>query len=145
MAYKNIEINNGTSIDQTVSKQSQFYKGFSSVGASSTTELYDFALIKQDIINHFNTRKGERVMNPNFGSSIWDILMDPNTDQVRQELSADIETICNFDPRVTPTQIDITEYDSGYILELTLLLRDTDQSTTLRLSFDQSIGLTVQQ
>jgi phage baseplate assembly protein W len=146
MAYKNIEINDATSVEQTVVKQSQFYKGFSTVdNSTSATELYDFALIKQDIINHFNTRKGERVMNPQFGSDIWDILMEPNTDLVRQELTNDIENICNFDSRVVPVQIDITEYDSGYILDLTLLLKNTDHSANWRLAFDQNIGLAVRQ
>lgn len=146
MAYKNTEINNAVSVNQSVVKQSQFYKGFSSLDpASSTTELFDFELIKQDIINHFNTRKGERLMNPNFGSNIWDILMEPITDQVRRDISNDINTICNSDPRVTPTQLDITEYDNGYILELTLELNSTNQSSSMKLTFDQSIGLTVQQ
>jgi phage baseplate assembly protein W len=145
MPYKNFEITGPVSVEQNVQKRSQFYKGFSSVNVSkSGSRLYDFDLIKQDIINQFNTKRGERVMNPNFGSIIWDLLMEPLTDAVRDELSKDIAAICNSDPRVTPTQIKLTEYDKGYVLELTLSLNGTDQSTNLRLSFDQKIGLSVQ-
>jgi phage baseplate assembly protein W len=145
MPYKNFEITGPVSVEQNVQKRSQFYKGFSSVNVSkSGSRLYDFDLIKQDIINQFNTKRGERVMNPNFGSIIWDLLMEPLTDAVRDELSKDISAICNSDPRVTPTQIKLTEYDKGYVLELTLSLNGTDQSTNLRLSFDQKIGLSVQ-
>jgi phage baseplate assembly protein W len=98
-------------------------KGFSSVDNTNPgSRLYDFDLIKQDIINQFKTKRGERVMNPTFGSIIWDLLMEPLTDRVRDALTADIESICNSDPRVTPTQMDLTEYDNGYLLELTLLL-----------------------
>lgn len=145
MAYKTIQISGPSTAYQQAQKQSHFYKGFSSVNEASTgTQLYDFALIKQDILNHFNTRKGERVMNPEFGSIIWDLLMEPLTDQVRDALTQDITRICNFDPRVTPTQIDLTEYPNGYMLELTLLLNGTDQSTNLKLSFNQATGLTAQ-
>ena len=145
MPYKNFEITGPGSIEQRTQKQSQFYKGFSSISTTkSGSRLYDFDLIKQDIINQFNTKRGERVMNPNFGSIIWDLLMEPLTDAVRDALSKDISVICNSDPRVTPTQIQLTEYDKGYVLELTLLLNGTDQSTNLRLSFDQQIGLSVQ-
>lgn len=145
MPYKNIEINNAQSVVQQTQQQSQFYKGFSTVNALSVgSKLYDFALIQQDILNHFNTRRGEKLMNPEFGTIIWDLLMEPLTEQVRELLTKDIETICNFDPRVTTTQIDLNEYDDGYILELTLLLKTTNESSTLRLTFDQNIGLVAQ-
>lgn len=145
MAYKTIEINNATAVYQQATKTNHFYKGFSSVDDANTgSRLYDLDLIKQDIINHFNTKKGSRVMNPTFGSAIWDLLMEPLTEIVREQLTDDITKICTSDPRVTPTQLDLTEYDNGYILEITLLLNGTDQSSTLKLSFDQSIGLTVQ-
>jgi phage baseplate assembly protein W len=145
MPYKNIVIGNSSAVTQNVTQQSQFYKGFSTQDSTNLgSKLYDFDLIKQDIINMFRTRKGERLMNPNFGSIIWDLLMEPLTDEVREVLQQDITTICNFDPRVTPTQIDLTEYPDGYILELTLLLVGTDQSSNMKLSFNQEVGLTVQ-
>jgi hypothetical protein len=145
MAYKNIVINNSSAVTQNVTQQSQFYKGFSTQDSTSNnTKLYDFDLIKQDIINMFKTRQGERLMNPQFGSIIWDLLMEPLTDNVRDLLQQDITRICNYDPRVTPTQIDLTEYENGYVLELTLMMVGTNQSTNLKLSFDQTIGLSVQ-
>jgi phage baseplate assembly protein W len=145
MAYKTIEISGPADIYQQRQQSSQFYKGFSSVDATnSNTRLYDFDLIKQDILNHFNTKKGSRVMNPEFGSIIWDLLMEPLTDQVGELLREDVNTICTSDPRVTPTQMDITEFPNGYILELTLVLTSTNQSANLTLIFDQKIGLRVQ-
>ena len=83
-------------------------------------------------------------MNPSFGSIIWDLLMEPLTEQIREALIADINRICTFDPRVTPTQMDLTEYQNGYLLELTLVMNGTDQSSNMKLTFDQSIGLSVQ-
>jgi phage baseplate assembly protein W len=146
MPYKNIEINGAKSVSQQVTQQSQFYKGFSTVSnPTSGNKLFDFDLVKQDIVNQFNTRKGERVMNPNFGTIIWDILFEPMTQEVRQALNADIVAICNSDPRVTPTQINLTEYNQGYLLEITLVLKGTNLSSTLKLNFNQEIGLQVQQ
>jgi phage baseplate assembly protein W len=145
MAYKKIEITQNKMVQTPVSQSSQFYKGFSSVDeTTANTQLYDFDLIKQDIINHFKTKKGERLMNPNFGSIIWDLLMEPLTADVRDALKEDVNTICTYDPRVTPTQMDITEYESGFLLELTLVMNTTNESTNMRLAFDQSIGLQVQ-
>jgi phage baseplate assembly protein W len=145
MPYKSIEITNASLVYEQPAKTSQFYKGFSSLDqTTSNSKLYDFDLIKQDIINHFNTRKGERLMNPNFGSIIWDLLMEPLTQQVKEALNKDIVDICNYDTRVIPTQISLVEYPSGYIIELTLVIKGTDQSSNMRLAFDQAAGLSIQ-
>jgi phage baseplate assembly protein W len=144
MPYKNIEINGPRPVAEQAKQQNHFYKGFSSIGNNSGSRLYDFDLVKQDILNNFNTRKGERLMNPKFGSIIWDLLMEPLTDDVQKLLRDDITEICNSDPRVTPTQINLTEYPDGYLLELTLLLNGTDQSSNMTLAFDQKLGLRVQ-
>lgn len=145
MAYKTKEITTTNSVYEQPKQQSHFYKGFSSIGTNvGNTQLFDFDLIKQDILNHFNTKKGERLMNPGFGSLIWDLLMEPLTDQTRELLKNDISTICTSDPRVTPIQMDLTEFETGYILELTLALNNTDQSSSMKLMFDQKLGLTVQ-
>lgn len=146
MPYKNTIITSGVSVNQASTQVSQFYKGFSSVDEStSSIELYDFALVKQDIINHFNTKKGERLMNPEFGSIIWDLLMEPITESTRRELTDDITRICNFDPRVVPTQLDVVEFDNGFLLEVTLTLKSTNESSTMRIAFDQTLGIAVQQ
>jgi hypothetical protein len=80
-------------------------------------------------------------MNPMFGTIIWDLLMEPLTEQVKEALTNDITRICNADPRVYPIQIKINEEERGYFVEITLAMKNTDQRTTLRLSFDQQIGL----
>jgi hypothetical protein len=59
-------------------------------------------------------------------------------------LNNDIVTICNSDPRVTPIAINLTEKEQGYLLEVTLQLKGTDQSSNMILSFDQKAGLRVQ-
>jgi phage baseplate assembly protein W len=83
-------------------------------------------------------------MNPEFGSIIWDLLMEPLTEGTTAMLREDIKKICTSDPRVSPTQMDITEFSQGYLLEITLATVDTDQSVNMKLTFNQQTGLTVQ-
>lgn len=145
MPYKSIEISNATQVSEPSSKKFQFYKGYSSVNpANPTSKLFDLDLIKQNIINTFNTRLGERVMNPTFGSIIWDAIMEPMTPALRDALNKDIHRICNSDPRAVATQIRLTEVQSGYIIEVTMKLKGSDVSSDMILNFDQTIGLTVQ-
>lgn len=145
MPYKNLEINPVQYSDQHTNKLNQYYQGFSTVNPTNRgSKLYDFDLIKQDILNQFNTRKGQRVMNPKFGSIIWDILMEPLTPQISDLIKQDISTICNSDPRVYPLQMNVNEYPQGYLVEITLAMKNTNQTSNLRLAFDQKIGLVVQ-
>ena len=145
MPYKNLEINPTNYNSQHTNKLTHYYKGFSTVNPDNRgSNLYDFNLIKQNILNHLNTRKGQRVMNPKFGTIIWDILMEPLTLQVRNALTKDIEEIFTFDPRVYPTQIQINEYEQGYVIDIILVMKNTNQSETIKLTFDQKIGLSLQ-
>lgn len=142
MAYKNIVITPPNLNNVTTTQNSQFYRGFSTVDDTTTNvKLYDHELIKQDILNQFNTRKGERVMNPAFGSVIWDLIYEPLTPNVKQQISADIDRILNSDPRVIPTLVNIVEQDYGFLLEITLSYKGTDVSDSMILSFDKRVGL----
>jgi phage baseplate assembly protein W len=142
MAYKNTIITPPNADNVTTQQRSQFYKGFSTVDETTTNvKLYDYELIKQDILNQFNTRKGERVMNPEFGSIIWDLIYEPLTPVVKQQIAEDIDRILNLDPRVVPTLINIVEQDYGFLLELTLSYQGTDVSDNMILSFDKRVGL----
>jgi phage baseplate assembly protein W len=83
-------------------------------------------------------------MNPKFGTIVWDLLMEPLTPQTKELLTADITTICKYDPRVYPAQIAINEYPEGYLVEIVLAMKNTNQSSVLKLAFDQKVGLKVQ-
>lgn len=144
MAYKNLVITPPSVKNVSKTKTSQFYRGFSTVDESTTNvKLYDFDLIKQDILNQFNTRKGERVMYPNEGTIIWDLIFEPLTADVKQLIANDIDRILNSDPRVVPTLINIVEQDYGFLLELTLTYSGSDVSENMILNFDKNSGLAV--
>ena len=145
MAYKTLVITTQDSIYQQAAKQDHFYKGFSTVDTTNEgNNLFDIDLIKQDIINHFNTKRGERVMKPEFGSIIWDLIMEPLTDDTTELLKNDIKAVCTADPRVNPTQMDLTEYQDGYLLELTLEVIGTDQSSNMKITFNRETGTAIQ-
>lgn len=142
MAYKNLVITPPQIKNVSKTKTSQFYKGFSTIDqTTNNVKLYDFDLVKQDLLNQFNTRKGERLMNPEFGSVIWDLIFEPLTSDVRQLIADDIDRIVNSDPRVVPTLINIVEQDYGFLLELTLSYVGSDVSENMILNFDKQSSL----
>ena len=89
--------------------------------------LTDLDLVKQDLLNHFQTRKGERVMRPNFGSIIHDILMEPFDDFTKQDVQDECKQIVENDPRVE--LIDVNVENSEHLLKVELYLEyNVDQS-----------------
>ena len=89
--------------------------------------LTDLDLVKQDLLNHFQTRKGERVMRPNFGSIIHDILMEPFDDFTKQDVEDECKQIVENDPRVE--LIDMNVENSDHFLKVELYLEyNVDQS-----------------
>jgi len=119
------------------------YRGFSTISPDTENfAVYDLALIKQDIINHFHVRQGERLMQPEFGTIIWDVLFEPLTDQLKALIEKNVEDIINYDPRVKADQIVITAYESGLQIECNLTYMPYNISEALRFKFDQASGLT---
>lgn len=117
------------------------YRGFSTVGRDKKYRLTDFDLVKQDIINHFYIRKGEKLMNPSFGTIIWNVLHEPLTDDLKSVIISDIKSIANYDPRVSFDNIVITEYEQGIQIELQLRYVQTNQSNLLSLQFNNQTNL----
>jgi phage baseplate assembly protein W len=123
---------------------SKMYKGFSSINSSTENyNLYDFELIKQDILNHFNTRQGERLMNPTFGCVIWDLLFEPLTEDIKGLILDNVNTIVNYDPRVKAESVIVTSYGQGIQIQCTLKFVPYNIQQSLQLNFDQANGLLV--
>ena len=100
---------------------SRAYRGISTVNPeNSSTVLYDLALIKQDLLNHFHIRQGEKLSDPEFGTIIWDALFEPLTDNMRDAIKNNVTKIVNYDPRVSVDQITIDQYESGIQIEISL-------------------------
>jgi phage baseplate assembly protein W len=98
------------------------YKGFSTHNKnfSNSFTLSGFELAKQDLLNHFNIRKGEKLFNPTFGSIIWDSLYEPLTDIQAQNIEDDIKEIISYDPRIEAESVLVDQYENGMMIQLEL-------------------------
>jgi phage baseplate assembly protein W len=112
------------------------YRGFSTVGRNRKFRLTDFELVKQDLINHFYIRKGEKLMNPDFGTIIWNVVHEPLTEDLKSVIVTDIKAIASYDPRLSIDNVVVTEYDQGIQVELQLRYVQTNQTNLLNLQFD---------
>jgi phage baseplate assembly protein W len=109
------------------------YKGFSSVSVNdnirSNTEMFDVNLVKQDLLNHFNTRYREVPGRPGFGCAIYNLLAEPFDDITEVALREEVERVIRYDPRVEITGFDVTldRSNSGAIVSVSLLYKELGQ------------------
>jgi phage baseplate assembly protein W len=120
------------------------YRGFSTVNPLSQAKfkLTDFELIKQDLLNAFNTRKGSRLMNPSEGCIVWDLLFEPLTDTAKINLVNDLSSIVARDPRVRLSDIQLIDgTDANQItVEMALETVNGDFTDVMRVIFDEQAG-----
>ena len=113
------------------------YKGFSTLAGVKSNQLYDLDLIKQDLINHFYTRKGERVMEPDFGSVIWDMLYEPLDETNKEIIVDDCKNIIISDPRVDLRDIYLTESENGIRVDVGINVKPFNQTAQMLLEFER--------
>lgn len=112
------------------------FRGFSSANNNKSV-LTDIEITKQDLINHFQTKKSERVMDPNFGSIIWDRIFDQFDPSVRDEIIQDSIEIINSDSRVEFIDVLVDEFEHGIILQMEIEYRPFGVVETFSLTFDR--------
>jgi len=114
------------------------FRGYSTVGTTFLKPVrYDMDLAKQDLLNHFNTRKGERVMMPTFGSIVWEMLFEPLDDATIALIEADVRSIINNDPRWALESVTVSEGPNALNLEVVVTYRPSDETVTLPLTYDK--------
>lgn len=117
------------------------YRGYSTLNNDfGAVRMTDEDLIKRDILNHFAIRKGEKLHNPNFGSSINDLIMDPLTEETKDLVLQEVQAIIDSDPRVNAQEIIVDEYENGIQVEVNLLFVTTNQSERLLINFNRQDG-----
>lgn len=112
------------------------YIGFSSINQTKKFRLTDFALVKQDIINNFNIRKGDKLMNPEFGTIIWDMIFEPLDTASQDAIVNDVKQIIANDPRVVAENVLVTTFVKGIQIEISLIYISTNQREQLTLNFN---------
>jgi len=136
--YKRVTVKGNT----RPAKVGRAYRGFSTASLENKNySLYDFELIKQDLINHFHIRQGEKLSDPSFGCIIWDLLFEPFTPAIQEAIIENVTSIVNYDPRLQANEIIVDTYEQGISVECSVVFLPYDISEQLRFRFDQTNGL----
>ena len=93
--------------------------------------------LKSNITTYFSTKKGERFLNPNYGSNVFNQLFDPMTPVLGENLEQLIkdELQLNF-PQVNLTSVEILQSTDSHTIVVSLGYRVfNNEEDTLEINF----------
>ena len=113
--------------------------GFNTVNQYKDFTLTDLELIKRDLLNTLNTRQGERVGRPLAGTTMWNLIFEPQSQQTEILIREEIERLVGLDPRISVGKINVYAQENGLLLELEVETVGNVSVETLSLFFDQTL------
>lgn len=113
------------------------YKGFSTANwiENKSLSLTNIDLVKQDLMNHIFTVRGERVQMPTFGTRIPLLTFEQNDDITRSIIEEDLKMVFEYDPRVRLISLNVmTLPDNNAIVAMAdLFYLEFNVTDTLRI------------
>lgn len=98
--------------------------------------LTDQNLVIQDFINALNIRQGEKVGQPEYGTTLWGFIFDQNTPDLQSSLEQEVRRIATQDPRLILNYVKVYTRDNGILLEVQASIAPFIQSELLSIFFD---------
>jgi phage baseplate assembly protein W len=114
------------------------YYGFNTINQDKKFRLVDTELVKRDILNSLMIKQGEKPGNPTYGTSIWNIVFEPQTDSVMRDIEQELTRTVEQDPRVRLNRANIYPEENGVLIELEVTIIPTTEQQRLTLFFDQN-------
>lgn len=99
-------------------------------------KLTDNDLVIQDLINALNIRRGTKVGQPGYGTTLWDKLFEQNTPAMQSEIEFEIRRIIGQDPRIILNLIKVYPYNNGILLELQLAVAPLNEALAIKINLN---------
>lgn len=105
--------------------------------------LVDQPLVVQDLVNALNIRQGEKVGQPQYGTTLWSFVFEPNTRDVQFQLEQEIRRVASSDPRLLLNSVKAYPQDNGILLEVELAITPFNQAQMLSVFFDSNTNTAI--
>ncbi len=100
--------------------------------------LVDQNLVVQDLINALSIRQGEKVGQPGYGTTLWNFVFEPNTQDVIFNLENEIRRVANQDKRVVLNFIRSYPQENGVLVEIEITIAPYNQAALMSVFFDSN-------
>ena len=98
--------------------------------------LTDAELVIQDLVNALNIRRGEKVGQPSYGTTLWDFVFEPNTADVSTALQNEIRRVASSDSRININTIRAWQREEGILVEVQLSINPFNNPGDISIVFN---------
>lgn len=124
------------SVQQRRVTRKPYFVGFNTVNQPNPPySLTNLELVKRDILNHFATPMGSRLMLPSFGTRIFEYLFDPFDEYTRNAIIEDAVRVVGTDPRVELVSVDVFQEDQALNVIMVVLFKPESVTDNLFVTF----------
>lgn len=99
--------------------------------------LNDGKLVIQDFINALNIRQGSKVGQPQYGTTLWNYIFDPNTLDIQTDIQNEIRRVASLDPRIILNRVTAFPQENGILLEVEMAIQLFNVPLTITVFLDQ--------
>ena len=100
--------------------------------------LTDENLVVRDFLNALNIRQGEKVGQPQYGTTLWNFVFEPNTQDVTFALEKEICRVASLDPRIGIDFVLTYPQDNGILVEVQMVVVPFNQAALLSVFFNSN-------
>jgi phage baseplate assembly protein W len=83
-------------------------------------------------------RKGEKVGKPQYGTTLWNFVFEPNTMDMQMQLEDEIRRVAAQDPRMILNSVKAYPQENGILLEVEFAVSPFNQAQMLNVFFDSN-------
>lgn len=98
--------------------------------------VIDTPLVIRNFINALNIKQGEKVGQPEYGTTLWSFVFEPNTPNVQFQLENEIRRVAALDPRIILDYVKAYPQENGILLEVQMAVAPFNQAMVLSVFFD---------
>lgn len=105
--------------------------------------LRDVDLSVADFVNHLETRKGSRVMLPEFGSLLPELVMEPFTSDLVEQIKSEVLEIAREDPRLNINNVQVEQVEQAVTIRISAMYVPTKEQKEIDLLYE-NFGITAE-
>jgi phage baseplate assembly protein W len=114
--------------------------GYTTINESYTSKsLSGLDLAKQDLMNHFKIRKGEKWSDPTFGCNLELYIFEPLDQLTQDNINEEVYIVISYDPRfqIDDTNVRVVQDAHSVTINVKLIYLPTTTATELQIKFDR--------
>jgi len=112
-------------------------------GTGKKFTLTDDDLIINDFINALNIPQGQKPGVPQYGTTLWSFLFEPNTADTQFQIESEIRRVASLDPRMILNSVYSYPQENGILIELEMAIAPFNNAFDLSVFFDNSTNQAV--